>query len=130
MLHSYSGVHRMRPNRRFLPRHSSRCSGRAHQRTHQLARPRLRSSMIRLMVVVVNQSKSHQQVEESSEVEKPQKPEKSAKVIGLEEPSFLTSNIRLAFTKMGSSRTYNGELLAIVVAFKNSRQYLKVASQS
>ena len=31
--------------------------------------------------------------------------EKSAKAIGSEEPSFLTSDTRLAFTKMGSSRT-------------------------
>ena len=43
-------------------------------------------------------------VEESSKVEKLQRPEKSAKAIGLEEPGFLTSNTRLAFTKMGSSR--------------------------
>ena len=48
---------------------------------------------------------SCQKVEELSKVEKPQRPEKSAKVIGLEEPSFLTSNTRLAFIKMGFSCT-------------------------
>ena len=47
------------------PSHSPRCSGRAHQRTHQLARPRVRSSMMRLMVVA-SRSKSRQKVEESS----------------------------------------------------------------
>ena len=49
---------------RFLD-HSPRCSGRAHQRTHQLARPRVRSSMMRLMVVA-SWSKSRQKVEKSS----------------------------------------------------------------
>ena len=48
---------------------------------------------------------SHQKVEGLSKVEKPQRPEKSTKTIGLEEPSFLTSDTRLAFTKMGSSHT-------------------------
>ena len=47
------------------PSHSPRCSGRAHQRTHQLARPRVRSSMMRLMVVA-SWSKSRQKVEKSS----------------------------------------------------------------
>ena len=50
-------------------------SRRAHQRTHQLARPRLRSSMMRLMVVeswsksrqkVVKRSKNHQKVRKTS----------------------------------------------------------------
>ena len=41
-------------------------------------------------------------VEKSSKVKKPQRPEKS---IGSEEPSFLTSDTRLAFIKMGSSHT-------------------------
>ena len=34
--------------------------------------------------------------------EEPLRPEKSAKVIGLKKPSFLTSDTRLAFIKMGS----------------------------
>ena len=38
-------------------------------------------------------------------VEKPQRPEKFAKTIGLDEPSFLTSDTRLSFTKMSSSTT-------------------------
>ena len=59
-------------------------------------------------------------VEKSSKKsEEPQRPEKSAKAIGSEEPRFLTSDIRLAFTKMGSSRTHNGKLPAIVETFKN-----------
>ena len=80
------------------PRHSPQCSGRAHQRTHQLVRPRLWLSMMGLMIVVVmaSRSKSRQKVEELSKVEKPQRLEKSAKAIGSEEPSFLTSDIRLA----------------------------------
>lgn len=49
--------------------------------------------------------------------EKLQKPKKVRQTIGLEEPNCLTSSIRLAFTKMGSSRTYNGGLLAIVEIF-------------
>ena len=52
--------------------------------------------MMGLMVVVASRSKSRQKVEELSEVEKPQRLEKSAKAIGLEEPSFLTSDTRLA----------------------------------
>ena len=40
-------------------------------------------------------------VKKSSKVKKPQRP---GKAIGLEEPSFLTSNTRLAVTKMGPSR--------------------------
>ena len=48
---------------------------------------------------------SRQKGEESSKVEKPQRPEKSARAIGSEEPSFLTSDTRLAFTKMGPSYT-------------------------
>ena len=43
---------------------------------------------------------SHQKVEGLSKVEKPQKPEKSAKTIGLGELSFLTSDTRLAFTNL------------------------------
>ena len=46
-----------------------------------------------------------QSVEKSSKVEKPQRPEKYAKAIGSEEPSFLTSDNRLTLTKRGSSRT-------------------------
>ena len=46
--------------------HSPRCSERAHQQTHQLARPRLLSSMMRLMVVVGSWLKSRQRVEELS----------------------------------------------------------------
>ena len=37
--------------------------------------------------------------------EEPQRPKKFAKAIGLEESSFLTSDTRLAFTKMGFSHT-------------------------
>ena len=75
---------------------------------------------MRLLGVVVELMKrswtrlSRQKVEESSKVEKPQKLEKSAKAIGSEELSFLTSNTRLAFTKMRSSRTHDGELLALL----------------
>ena len=36
--------------------------GCAHQRTHQLARPKLRSSMMRLIVVVVSRSKNCQKL--------------------------------------------------------------------
>ena len=61
--------------------------------------------------LVEKSSKSQRIVKESEE---PQRPEKSAKTIGSEEPSSLTSDTRLAFTKMGSSRTHNGELPAIV----------------
>ena len=43
-------------------------------------------------------------VEKSSKVEEPQRPEKSAKAIGSEEPSFLTSDTRLAVAKMSPSR--------------------------
>ena len=42
-----------------LPRHSPRCSGRAHRQTYQLARPSLWSSMMGLMVVA-SRSKSRQ----------------------------------------------------------------------
>ena len=44
-------------------------------------------------------------VEKSTKSKKPQRPEKSTKAIGLEEPSFLTSDARLAFTKIGTSCT-------------------------
>ena len=52
-----------------------------------------------MVVVVVSQSKNCQKVEELSKVKKPQRLEKSAKAISSEEPSFLTSDTRLAFTK-------------------------------
>ena len=55
------------------PSHSLRCSGRAHQRTHQLAQPRVQSSMMRLMVVA-SWLKSCQKVEKSSK--SPKKPQK------------------------------------------------------
>ena len=45
--------------------------------------------------------------------------EKSAKAFDLEESNCLTSDTRLAFTKMGSSHTYNRKLLTIVETFKN-----------
>ena len=51
MLCWHSGVHRMRPNQCVLPYHPPQCSGRAHQRTHQLTRPRLWLSMMGLMIV-------------------------------------------------------------------------------
>ena len=60
------------------PSHSLRCSGRAHQRTHQLARPRVRSSMMRLMVLA-SWSKSCPKVEESSKSSKNLKGLKSCK---------------------------------------------------
>ena len=66
------------------PSHSPRCSGRAHQRTHQLARPRVRSSMMRLMVVA-SWSKSRRKVEKSSKSRKSLKGLNVAKIIGLEE---------------------------------------------
>ena len=71
---------------------------------------------------VEKSSKSRRVVKKSEE---PQRPEKSTKSIGSEEPSFLNSDTRLAFTKDD-----NGELLAIVKVFKNWRHYLKTASQS
>ena len=46
-------------------------------------------------------SKSCQKSKNRQKVKNPQRPEKSVKVIGLEEPSFLTSDTRLAFTKDG-----------------------------
>ena len=48
----------LHPRAARLPRHSPRCSGRAHRQTHQLARPRLWLSMMGLMVVVVVASRS------------------------------------------------------------------------
>ena len=63
-------------------------------------RKRLGLRTMRLLGVVVKRSNS---VEKSSKVEKPQRPRKSAKVIDSEEPSFLTSDTRLALIKMGSS---------------------------
>ena len=65
--------------------------------------------MIGLMVVVANWSKSRQKVE------------KSAKAIGLEEPSFLTFDTRLALIKINKS--YDKELLALLEAFKNWEPY-------
>ena len=47
--------------------HSPWCLEQAHQRTHQPARPRMRSSMMRLMVVA-NWSKSRQKVEKTSKI--------------------------------------------------------------
>ena len=64
---------------------------RAHQRTHQLAQPRLWLNLMGLMllvvvVVVASRSKNRQKVEESSKSpKKPQRSEKFAKVIGSEE---------------------------------------------
>ena len=88
-----------------IPCHSPRCSEWAHLRTHQLARPRLWSSMMGLMVVVASQSKSHQNVKKSSKSWKTSTAWKFANVIGLEESSSLTSDTRLAITKMRSSLT-------------------------
>ena len=59
---------------------------------------------MRLIVVMANWSKSCQKVEELSKVKKSQRPEKSAKVINSEKPSFLTSANRLVVTKMGPSQ--------------------------
>ena len=56
--------------------HSPRGSRQVHKRTHQLVWPRLWSSMVRLMEVEVVLLKNHQKIEESSKVEKPQKPKK------------------------------------------------------
>ena len=70
-----------------------------------------------LVVVVASWSKSRQKSKNLK------RPEKSAKTIGSEEPSFLTSDTRLAFTKM--YETHDGELLAIIEAFKIWRRYLK-----
>ena len=55
-------------------------------------------------------------VKKLSKVKKPQRTEKS---ISLENPSFMTSDIRLAFTKMGFSRIHDRKLLTIVEIFKN-----------
>ena len=51
------------------------------------------------MVVDLSKSKNCQKSKKS------QRPEKFAKAIGSEEPSFLTSDTRLAFTKIGSRHT-------------------------
>ena len=51
--------------------------------------------------MVVDSSKS----KNCQKSRKPQRPENFAKAIGLEEPSFLTFDTRLAFTKMGSGHT-------------------------
>ena len=59
---------------------------------------------------VVDSSKSSKSRRIVKKSEKPQRPEKFAKVIGSEESSFLTSDTRLAFTKMGSRYT---ELTAV-----------------
>ena len=59
--------------------HSPRCAERAHHQTHQLAQPRLQSSIMRLMMVVGIRSKSHQRVEESSKSPKNLKGLKSCK---------------------------------------------------
>ena len=64
--------------------HSPRGSRQVYQRTHQLVRPKLWSSMMRLTEVGVMLLKSCQKIEELSKVEKPQKTWKVAKVIGLE----------------------------------------------
>ena len=100
--------------------HSPQYSGRAHQRTHQLVWPRLWLSIMGLMMVVVvtSWSKSRQKVKESSKVEKSQGLEKSAKAINSEEPSFLTSDTKLAFIKISSSRTHNRKLLALLKSLK------------
>ena len=58
------------------PSHSPRYSGRAHQRTHQLARLRVRSSMMRLMVVA-SWLKSRQKVKKSSKSPKSLKGQKN-----------------------------------------------------
>ena len=66
---------------------------------------------MRLLEVLVKLMKrswtclSCQKVKRLSKVEKSQRPEKSAKTIGSEKPSFLTSDTRLAFTKMGFRHT-------------------------
>ena len=70
--------------------YSPRSSRRVHQRTHQLVWPRLGSSMMRLIkvgaVLLAGWSKSCQKVEESSKSpKKPQRSEKFAKAIALEE---------------------------------------------
>ena len=54
--------------------------------------------------MVASQSKSYQKVKILSKVKKPQRLEKSAKAYSLEEPSFLTSDTRLAVMKMCPSR--------------------------
>ena len=74
--------------------------------------------------MVVDLSKSQKFVKS----QKISKAWKAAKVVGLEKPSFLTFNTRLAFMKMGFSRTHDGGLLAIVEVIKNWKRYLEAAS--
>ena len=64
-----------------------------------------------LVVVVASWSKSCQKSKNLKGLKK------SAKVVGSEEPSFLTSDTGLIFTKMGSNRTHDGRLPAMVEAF-------------
>ena len=68
----------------------------------------------------------------SSKVEKPQRPEKSAKSIGSEEPSFLTFDTRLASTKMGSRHTKLTTVSSwpLLEAFKNWGPYQLQARSS
>ena len=62
--------------------------------------------LIKLLEVVVELIKrswtylNHQKVKKLSKVENPQRLKKFAKVIGLEESSFLTSDTKLAFMKI------------------------------
>ena len=57
-----------------------------------------------LIMVVASRSKICQKVGKLLKFEKPQRSKKSANVIGLEEPSFLTSDTRLTVTKIGPSQ--------------------------
>ena len=54
---------------------------------------------------------------------KPQRPEKFTKTISLEEPSFLTSDIKLAIIKMSSSGIHNNKLSTIIKPFENWKPY-------
>ena len=69
-------------------------------------------------------------VKKFSKAESFQRPEKSAKTIGLEEPSFLTSDTRLVLSKMESSRTHNGELLALLKSLRTRNCKHKVYVRS
>lgn len=81
--------------------------------------PILRLSIMELKIVVIVLASCYLKFVKTSETQK------IVKAISLEEPSFLTSENKLAFIKMGFSYTHNRDLLAIVKVFKIWNHYLE-----